>query len=278
MSFNPARSNAIRTALIDTAASQPVRTAIPRRIGAIAVGTLLGSGLTTAAFAATGNFASDPERIVVSVDSDGLAPAPAGVTPGMPIISLLGEPIGVAVTDYVEVPLTDYPEGATHVRVGLTCTSAGTFYWGLEPTKLDDPVGDASLTCDDQDLDRPLAPTAWMDWPIDEGADYTFVNPSAGATATLTVQYSNQVPTRLGINANGETYGASGGPQGEPDLVAVIGTAPNGDSVFGYARSSDVNPPVDNSPEGAALWNQNRSKVPVFEPDGTTQIGTFQLG
>jgi len=270
MTFNPTRSDAIRTALIDTATSQPARTAIPRRVGAVVLGTLLGSGLTTAAFAATGGFASDAESVVVTVDSDGLAPAPDGVTPGMPIISLLGAPIGVAVTDDVEVPLTDRPGGATHVRIAITCTSAGTFYWGVEPTKLDDPADNVSLICDDQDMARPTAPTTWFDWPIGEGADYAFVKPSTGATATLTVQYSNQVPTRLGINANGETYGASGSPQGEPDLIAVIGTAPNGDSVFGYARSRDVNPPAADS--------LGEREVPVFESDGTTQIGTFRLG
>ena len=62
------------------------------------------------------------------------------------------------------------------------------------------------------------------DFPLDSATDTLYFTPYNGFTAVVSIQYITQVPTHLGINANGETYGAEGGPDGTPDLVSVWAT------------------------------------------------------
>jgi hypothetical protein len=80
-------------------------------------------------------------------------------------------------------------------------------------------------------------------------------------------------------NANGQTYGSllkSTSSATDPDLVQAIAT--NGEA--GYVYASELNPAAPSSP-AAALAQQAANKtaqyIPVYEQDGTTVIGQFEV-
>ena len=77
------------------------------------------------------------------------------------------------------------------------------------------------------------------------------------------------------MNADGLTFGVAN-DEGTPDLVAVIAT--NGKT--GYVYAKDLNEPAPANPSQALQW-QNSPLVtihlPVYEPDGKTQIGVFDV-
>jgi hypothetical protein len=92
----------------------------------------------------------------------------------------------------------------------------------------------------------------------------------------------NPLRTLWPTNENGQTYGASGGVMSaddEPDLIAVGG----GGKKQGYCFKTDLDgPPPPVSPEQAGLdFNAPGLRgfgIPMYESDGTTQIGVFWLG
>lgn len=84
-------------------------------------------------------------------------------------------------------------------------------------------------------------------------------------------------------NAKGLTYGAdieAPNPAEGPDLVRVYAT--NGK--VGYVYSKDLNAePAFASPAEAAKWSADRlaagpHSIPVFDSDGVTRIGDFNIG
>lgn len=91
------------------------------------------------------------------------------------------------------------------------------------------------------------------------------------ATASVEKTYS--------VNELGLTYGSSafaGSPEGEPDLILVLAT--NGS--VGYAYKSDLDGEMPSSPEEAERWHLTQPSsrmVPVYEADGVTVIGEFEI-
>jgi hypothetical protein len=83
-------------------------------------------------------------------------------------------------------------------------------------------------------------------------------------------------------NAAGETYGGDKPLVEQPDLVAVIAT--NGK--HGFCLRSDFDGPADGTtpstpPEEVEALNEAGLRgrtIPVYESDGVTQIGVFQIG
>jgi hypothetical protein len=82
-------------------------------------------------------------------------------------------------------------------------------------------------------------------------------------------------------NARGLSYGSdvdAPNPAQGPDLVRVYAT--NGRVGFVYA--AQLNGPSFSSPQEALEWDrgarQSAPTIPVFESDGTTQIGEFRIG
>ena len=80
-------------------------------------------------------------------------------------------------------------------------------------------------------------------------------------------------------NAAGQTYGTQKPFVEEPDLVAAMAT--NGK--VGYLRRTDMDPPdqMPKTPEEAEAINEAGLRgytIPVYESDGVTQIGVFQVG
>jgi hypothetical protein len=79
-------------------------------------------------------------------------------------------------------------------------------------------------------------------------------------------------------NASGQTFGPDRAGVQEPDLVAVVAT--NGEK--GYCWWTDLDGPVPATPQ-EALWIQaagggKKRVIPVYQSDGTTQIGDFVIG
>ena len=90
----------------------------------------------------------------------------------------------------------------------------------------------------------------------------------------------NHAPATFPKNAQGLSYGSEAGllPSQSPDLIQVVAT--NGKT--GYCRNSDLNPPQPKTLAEAAQWDKaHEGKItvlPVYESDGTTQIGVFFMG
>ncbi len=82
-------------------------------------------------------------------------------------------------------------------------------------------------------------------------------------------------------NERGQTYGTpqeTAAGYHEPDLMRVIAT--NGKT--GYALSAELAGPQPSTPEEALEWQAERGSesrtIPVYESDGVTQIGVFDVG
>ena len=79
------------------------------------------------------------------------------------------------------------------------------------------------------------------------------------------------------MNAFGLTFGPNKGLVEEPDLMAVLAT--NGK--HGYSYRKDLDGPMPTSPAEASASNDRSLRgytIPVYESDGKTQIGVFQVG
>lgn len=285
--FSEQRSAAIRAGLVaEVAGQQRQRPHWWRAVGLLTVGVLAGAGATSAAFAAGGVAPiAHPAATSTATNSDGLIPAPPGVVPGTPIISLLGSPRSLVVDGSSSMDVSTGPEEATHVRVTVTCLTAGTTTFGT-----DAGGNNASSHCEEADLADSQGPS-WQDFEIPSSRGRLHFTTSPAAKAAVSVQFVNQVPTRFGVNANGETYGAMSDTQGQPDLVWVIGRDSNGQDVNGYGRSVDLDafspdhPGQPTSPTEAVRLQAERDQkypngwdVPVYMSDGETQIGTFHIG
>ena len=284
--FDPNRSGAIRALLIDQARRTVApRTRIWRASALIAAGAIGGAVLSTAAFAATQNLAADP--VMPSGEpTPSLGPAidaPAGTSPGAPVIVLLGDSAVFAITKETTVPLTDRPSGATHARVTVTPQSGGTLLWGTDPTG-NNPSGTWGAS------EVGAASRTEGDFPLDSTTDNLYFTPFSGFTGLALVQYITQIPTHLGVNENGETYGVEGGPDGTPDLISAWAIAPDGSRVEGYVRTVDLNasspdhPGMPTSPAQAGEWQgetannyPNGWDIPAYESDGVTQVGAFHI-
>lgn len=278
------RSATVRAGLIDHVADTlPNRRRTARVVGLVLVGALCGIGVSTGAFAATGML-TVPGGAASGTEAEGAVPAPPGVVPGVPVITLLGDAESLAVTEPTEVSMADRPVEATHVRVTAVALGPGSLRWGTVPGS------GASAGWSEHDVaDGPSAP-AWQDVELGPETDTLYLTPS-GFDGVVTVQYARHVPTLLGVNEAGQTYGVVGGPQGEPDLVAAIGVGPDGEPVEGYALRTDLAgtgpglPDPSTDPDEAVAWTEEMVRrfpdgrdVPLYLSDGRTVIGTFRVG
>lgn len=287
--FTPERSDIIRANLINHISEDlpPRRRRSIWAAGFVLAGALAGAGVSAGAFAATGMLTvspAQPSGQPTPTYPDAVT-APPGVTPGAPIISLLGEPIARTIEASTQIPMEPRPAEATHARVTITALTTGTLKWGTDPGG-NNPSGSWNA----EDLAAGPNSGTWYDFPLDDSVDTLYLSPSA-FTGIVTVQYVTHVPTNLGVNASGQSYGISGSTQGEPDLVSVIGISPDGDTVEGYAFASELNatspdhPGMPSSPEEALRWQEEAAEkysngwtIPVYESDGKTQIGIFTIG
>ncbi len=277
--FSPTRSDAMRAQLeeVVTVTSIQSNRRAPGWVpgAALLVAGLVTGGTVSAAAVTSLQPTSQP------APRSGPVEAPPGVLPGVPIISLLGETLSYEITGETALDLPAPPDGTTHLRATVTCLTAGPVSWGTDPEG-----NNPSLYCSGDDVLAGTG-TAEMDFPLGAESQDLFAQTGPDGRALLVVQYVNYVPTALGRNASGETYGAAW--EGlEPDLVAVMGVAPDGSSILGYARATDLNafgpdwPGQPTSPEEALEWQREREErypdgweIPVYAPDGRTVLGTF---
>lgn len=194
----------------------------------------------------------------------GVGAATAGffTTPGADIVTEFHEPVTGTYTGTQTIELGTAPDGATHIRVELTCLSGGTIYW----------QDGASMTCQGAETDGP----AYTSLPLAPGQTSTEVktsDPTVSYKADVT--YENRTPTDWARNDNGDTYGIAN-DDGEPDLVYVFAT--NGKMGYAYSKDLSVQPEF-RSPEEALTWQEDHRgenfTVPVYESDGQTVIGEF---
>ena len=247
--MNPQFATAFRARLVEhvTADARPKR---HRRI-------LFGSGFAlalvvggTAAAAATG-----------------LIPLPGGTA-----TTELAETVSGTFTGTAALDLGQRPASATGVAVSLRCLTPGTFVF-------DDG---ASVICSSaHDSAHPSMYTV----PADAITDtHIGVAADPGAVWTLTATWVQEETTPWAVNNGGDTYGVMN-ENGEPDLIAVVTT----DNKPGYVRRDDLNDADGTtaaesftSPEDAVRWQEQNAGIvhyiPVYESDGETQIGVFQIG
>lgn len=291
--FSPARSDAIREELAHIVDSA-VRPAGPRRllagVGLVVAGALAGGGAVTATAQIWNPQPYFPEAVpVVEPTSNPGIPAPAGHLPGQPVVSLLGQAATYEVEGQERIIPVEPPAGATHVRVGLTCTTPGQTGWGFDPGG-----NNPAASCGASDVGSTSA-SGWMDFDLSDDTMYPqheliYVQPVSGAESIVTVQYLAMIETAWEVNAAGETCGVAKPGFGEPDLVGVVALAPNGEYVDGFVRRTELLYPFPGqheptSPADAVEQQEQHQEIyptgidiPAFECDGVTQVGTFHVG
>ena len=273
--FSRVRSEAIRSMLVDAVElarhrSPSYRTrSLLAAVGLVAAGLVVGGAVSAAAV--TAGFASH------TVDAPVGVPAPDGVLPGAPIITVLGAPRSQAVTGSTQLTLAAPPPGSTHVRVAISCITPGTTSWGFGAARTN-----AETTCTAADLQGAQA--TYLDFVL--SADNVLeVRADAGVSSMVTYEYLTMVETAWGVNANGESFGVVKSGDRVPDLVAATGVDPSGKPIDGYVRASDLAQfapgaaPEPSSP--AEALNRAPSKgwdIPLYASDGKTQIGVDHVG
>lgn len=241
-------STAFRAQLVEHV-QRAKRSTLKRMLSGIGLGAIVVLGGTVAA-AATGLLSLPGETVVSEIAAN-----ETGVFTGTGSLDLGAR-----------------PNDATSVAISFTCLTPGSFTF-------DDGAG---VRCEGtEDAAHPvtyLLPLEAMD-----GTKVT-VETSADAGWTLTAGYVAARTTKWEMNRDGRTFGVIN-ENGEPDLIAVIAT--NGKQ--GYVRRTDLEEADGTaaarefkSPEDALRWQEQNAGIvhviPVFESDGATRIGEFEIG
>lgn len=277
--FEPARRLALRTLLAEqVATAPPVRRRLPwwgALAAFIGAGLVAGGAVSAAAAILRPPSVAQPFTIGSPAGLKGV-PAPAGTAPGTPIVSLLGNGPAREVSGQSVLHLDHVPPGSTDVRVTVTCLSAGTIAWGPDPSG--NNPGDACLTSDVENVSG----STFYDFALADANRVIYLDVTG--RWVVSTQYLTKLETAWGVNSHGQTYGVEKDGAGSPDLLAVEGTASDGNSVSGYALADQLQGPQPTSPADASgLAKKMRQQypngipVPVYKSDGTTRIGTFYI-
>ena len=100
------------------------------------------------------------------------------------------------------------------------------------------------------------------------------------AFAATTARAGTPNAPKDGVNERGETYGIVRTHDPQPDLVAVVGQASNGQAVEGYVRRGDLWHNDAPSTPAEALQRQagdHGRDVPVYAADGVSVVGSFHV-
>lgn len=295
--FTPHRRAAFRHLLAETVSARAPRRRFPwTGIAAFALAGALAGGAVTAASAAfePETVASGGLPVDVAAGLQGV-PAPEGISPGSPIISLRGPSETFQIqadgssprtappgSGWTAIVLLDPPDGATHVRVSYSCVTAGTVRFGQ-----DAGGNNGSTSCSEDEvaaIPDGARPGSYMDYALDQGSTF-YIDSDPGVVSLFTLQYVTHIETAWRVNAAGETFGNYKEGAGEADLMSA--TATNGER--GYIRKTEadfVNGTTAmegfTSPADALAWQEATAgktySIPVYESDGTTVIGEFRIG
>jgi hypothetical protein len=298
--FDPERRAAFRRLLVDTVSTTPRRRRSPwLGLAVFAVAGALAGGAVTAASASFDRDAVTSENsgppVNVSAGLSGV-PAPEGISPGTPIVSLVGpsETFQVSAdgsSPYpapadsgwtAVVPLTP-PAGATHLLVRFTCITAGTVRFGVDAGH-----NNGSSSCSPDDIAATSATYSAGSlnggYPVEDGMTL-YIDSDPGVVSLFDLQWTNHIETAWGVNEAGETFGVYKEGAGDADLMAARAT--NGER--GYIRKTeaefvDGTAAMDGftSLDDALKWQEatagKKYSIPVYESDGKTVIGEFVIG
>ena len=199
----------------------------------------------------------------------GQTPAPVSTPSPRPTVPAVVRPVGAKI-DIVgagtrTIDFGTPPATANQITVAFTCLTAGTFSF----------PGGTALACTDQGgRSSDAARTMTFHLSVTAGRQATTVTAAVGTRWHLIANYDNVKPGAWGINSFGQTYGIEG-TIGTPDLVSVIAT--NGRSGFAYAAQLQGTPYTSPSEALAGQKNRKSRSVPVYESDGRTVIGEFDM-
>lgn len=180
--------------------------------------------------------------------------------PGSTTVAPVGTTVTVTHTGTGTIDLGPAPANAEVVVIDLTCVNnIGQAF--IQSTPGDDLAATASgINC--VLADKPMHVGDGL-LPV-EGTTTITVRAEPGTTWKATAQYATSTTSPWGVNANGQTYGVSNG-HGVPDLTP----ARTDDGKPGYVFSKEVDE-LDPS-VGDVI------KINVYEKDGTTVIGTYEV-
>lgn len=190
--------------------------------------------------------------------------APAGhPAPGGNIVTPLATPVTVTGSGTQTVHLGVPPAGTTAIDIQFTCLSAGYFEFS----------DGAAIDCADRSIGTPTAHSTYQ-IPAGPQTRDTTITASAGGSWALTATYSKITTSPWGVNERGQTYGVQN-DSGTPDLVAAV--ASNGKE--GYVLRTDLDGGIHpkNPSQAATMQPPAPRTIPVFESDGSTQIGEFTI-
>lgn len=208
---------------------------------------------------------------VTLVASAGVAAGVLLTTPGGEKVTPLGPRVTASATGSGTLALGATPSDATTVEFEFECLTQGSFLFGLNG---------ASVSCSADDTGGKTALVTGQ-LPLSSLVDQS-VSVITGDSSewTMTARYVAIEPVPLATNANGNTYGTEVF-EANPDLI--LAQATNGKT--GYVRRSELDGaggPEPTSPAQAVEVNKYREGktfvIPVYESDGTTVIGQFEVG
>ena len=244
MTFDPARSTAVRSRLATMAESPAPRRRLALGVGIVAVGSLLLGGAAVASGLLT--------------------------LPGQDIVTPLADEVTGEFSGTGTLDLGPRPEGATAVEVWVTCLTAGHFFY---------PDG-ANMTCDDEDDPRGGKGGSGYTIPLEHGQHTVTITAGVGERWSIVASYVNETPTQWGTNETGETFGV-GKDGASPELLAVYAT--NGKQGYvRVSELAKIDGSSVRNPAEATEWMEShpagtRAEVPVYESDGATEIGVFSI-
>ncbi|HEY5229984.1 MAG TPA: peptidase M56 family protein [Galbitalea sp.] len=193
--------------------------------------------------------------------------------PGTPQQTTLIPPEHFTETGTATVVLSAAPAHTNDVQLSLVCLSPGSFTFS----------DGASVECGPSDIGASSAVSTY-DLPAKPGQTSVTITASPGAHWSLTAGWTIKTTTPWGTNGRGQTYGAQNS-NGTPDLIAAVAT--NGKTGYVFAKQladadGDTAAQHFTSPAQALAWQKvhagKTTVIPVYESDGTTQIGVFNVG
>jgi hypothetical protein len=186
--------------------------------------------------------------------------------PGETVTTTIGTTVTYTETGSHTLNLGPRPVSANGVSISLHCLSIGTFVY---------PGGATESCSTPQDVRQGSTESvAANSFPLDPDQTTITIKSTPGARWRVSASYVTLNGTPWKVNASGQTYGVEN-QHGTPDLVAVIAT----NHRDGYAYADQLQGPTPTSPAQAVAQNKLPVRIlPVYEPDGKTQIGTFDAG
>ncbi len=186
--------------------------------------------------------------------------------PGTTSVAPVGHVVSATHTGTATIDLGPAPSGSNSVILDVTCISnTGNITVPATPGVTQDASGkiaNSMTEWGEWDCARRSSTVHIKDGYLSPGSTSITVTADPGTTWKALAQYGDTTTSAWGINAHGQTYGASNKKNGSPDLQGAQGT--NGK--LGYINVNE--------------WDSfmGTGYINLYESDGTTVIGKFSIG